>query len=593
MCIACGPLMNALNAGLSQTSRRYFLKGGVAALAAGGAINSFVCSAAEAETATGDRLYSGGAVLTMADASPLAEAVLVRDGRIVAVGKLSDVQAQAKAPVTTVDLAGRALLPGFFDPHAHVVMIGLQALAANLLPPPDGEGNEIAAIQRLLREWVEKDSGALARYHLIVGFGYDDSQLKEERHPTRDDLDAVSKDQPIVIVHQSGHLGVLNSKALEIAGVTFETKDPAGGVFRRQAGGTEPNGVCEEYAFFHVAAKLFSRFDEEAYIAMIKAGAEFCATYGYTTMQEARAMGVTVAMLSKAAQSGLLPIDILVYPDILDAVDAIKPARQYNKRLRIGGAKITIDGSPQGRTAWLTKPYFKAPEGKEAGYLGYPSISKEQTEQAFDLAYANNWQILTHANGDAAIDVLIGAVRQAAEKHGGGDRRSVLIHGQTTRLDQLPALKELGIVPSFFPMHTFYWGDWYRETVLGPERAETISPCASARELGMIFTSHTDAPVANPDSIRVLSATVTRQTRKGYILGPNERVDVQTALKAMTIWAAHQHFEEATKGSIEVGKLADFVILDQNPLAVKPESLASLKVVETIKEGRTIYKAKG
>jgi len=187
---------------------------------------------------------------------------------------------------------------------------------------------------------------------------------------------------------------------------------------------------------------------------------------------------------------------------------------------------------------------------------------------------------------------MIACARQSTKKFGKGDRRTVLVHGQTIRDDQLPELKRLGIIPSFFPMHTFYWGDWHRDSVLGPVRAERISPCASARKLGMIFTSHHDAPVALPNSIRVLSATVTRRTRSGDILGPTERVDVQTALKAMTIWAAQQHYEEATKGSIEPGKLADFVILDKNPLTIPAETLADLKIVETIKEGRSIYKAR-
>jgi predicted amidohydrolase YtcJ len=595
MCVACGPLMDAINSNFIKPSRRLFLKGSSAtAIAAGfgASINGLICSEVMAQSELGDTLYSGGPIITITDANPTAEAVLVRAGRIVAVGEKSDLEKQAKAPLKTVDLAGKALLPGFFDPHGHVVMIGLQALSANLLPAPDGEGNDIGAIQRLLKDWIAKKTNAIDRYKFIIGFGYDDSQLKERRHPTRDELDAVSNELPILIVHQSGHLGVANSKALEIASVTAATQDPDGGVFRRREGGTEPNGVCEEYAFFQVMGKLAARFDEDAYLAMIKAGADFCASFGYTTVQEGRAMNVTAAMLNNAAQRGMLAVDVLAYPDILDAVEAIKPSQEYKNRYRVGGAKLTIDGSPQGKTAWLTKPYFIPPEGKGADYVGYPSVSKEKVQVAYDLAYSKNWQILTHANGDAAIDMMIGCVRQSTEKYGKGDRRPVLIHGQACRLDQLPSLKELGIIPSFFPMHTFYWGDWHRDSVLGPERAENISPCASARKLGMIFTSHHDAPVANPNSIRVLSATVTRRTRSGAILGPNERVDTQTALKAMTLWPAYQHFEEATKGSIEVGKLADFVILDSNPLATPPETLADLKVVETIKEGRSIYKAK-
>jgi predicted amidohydrolase YtcJ len=517
--------------------------------------------------------------------------VLVRAGRIVAAGPRADVEKQALGEARLINLDGKTMLPGFFDPHGHVVMIGLQSLSANLLPPPDGEGKDIAALQRLIKAWIDKNASIIERYKLVIGFGYDDSQLKEQRHPTRHDLDAIAKDLPIIIIHQSSHLGVANSKALEVAKITAETKNPEGGVFRREEGSSQPNGVCEEYAFFQIVGALVSGFDEAAYLAMIKSGVQFCTSYGYTTIQEARAMGPTAAMLITAAERGLLKADVLAYPDILDAANMIKPSRTYRNRYRVGGGKLTIDGSPQGKTAWLTQPYFVPPEGQGPDYVGYPAITKEQAAAAIDQAFANNWQILVHCNGDAAIDLLISSIAEATKKHGKGDRRSVLIHGQTCRLDQLDQLKALAIIPSFFPMHTFYWGDWHRDSVLGPVRAENISPCASALERGMIFTSHHDAPVANPDSMRVLSATVTRRTRSGDILGPNQRVSVQDALKAMTIWPAYQHFEEATKGSIEVGKLADFAILDQNPLTVSPDALANLKVLETIKEGQTIYKA--
>jgi predicted amidohydrolase YtcJ len=514
-----------------------------------------------------------------------------RGGRIVAVGARSEVESKANGPIATIDLEGMALLPGFVDPHGHVVMVGLQALAANLLPAPDGEGNDIPALQRILRDWITKNGKIIERYGVIIGFGYDDSQLEEQRHPTRADLDAVSPDIPILIVHQSGHLGVLNSKALEEVGLTKGAYNPPGGAFRREADGATPNGVCEEAAFFASAGKLLGRLDAQAYLEMIKAGAAFYASFGYTTVQEGRAMPGSAAMLARAGEAGLLDVDVVVYPDIFQSIKEIAPSRDYKNRVRIGGAKATIDGSPQGKTAFLSQPYYKPPEGKGPDYRGYAAITKEQIVDAVDLAFANGWQILTHANGDAAVDWLIEAVGAATAKHGPGDRRAVLVHGQTARLDQLPKLKELAILPSFFPMHTYYWGDWHRSSVLGPERAERISPCNSARKLGMIFTSHHDAPVANPDAIRVLSATVTRVTRSGYVLGPEERVDTQTALKAMTIWPATQYFEEASKGTIEAGKLADFVILSDNPLAVKPEALITLKVVETIKEGRSVYKA--
>ncbi len=200
-------------------------------------------------------------------------------------------------------------------------------------------------------------------------------------------------------------------------------------------------------------------------------------------------------------------------------------------------------------------------------------------------------QILTHANGEGASDMLIAAIDTATETHGRADRRPVLVHGQFLREDQVDAYNRLDVFPSLFPMHTFYWGDWHRDRTVGPVAADNISPTGWVRDRGMMFSSHHDAPVAFPDSMRILDATVTRRSRSGDIIGPAQRVDVLTALKSMTIWPAYQHFEEDRKGSLEPGKLADLVILSDDPTAIDPEALDSLAVLETIKEGETIHRA--
>ena len=596
MCIACSPFGAVLGAG---PSRRAMLCG-TARLTAG-AVAGFgsLLRCAEAQTppapsGAADLIYSGGPILTINDAAPTAEAVAVRAGRILAVGTRAQVEATRGPGTRMVNLEGRTMLPGFVDPHGHVVMVGLQAVGANMLAAPDGEANDIAAVIRILREWVGRNQAAVRRYNLIFGFGYDDSQIREGRHPTRDDLDQVSTEVPVLIIHTSSHLAAANSKALEVAGITAATPDPVGGVFRRRDGSGEPNGVMEENALFVGAAPLLGRLDEAAWLSMIRAGAEYYASFGYTTCQEGRAMGPAIGQLTAAAERGLLPVDIVAYPDILGAADQLGGAlhgRAYRNRLRIGGAKLSLDGSPQGKTAWLTRPYHVPPAGAAADYRGLQTAPTDATIEAVSRCFERNWQILMHANGDAAIDLMIAAVREATRRHGRGDRRPVMIHGQTLRADQVDPVRELGIFPSLFPMHTFYWGDFHRDSVLGPERAENISPTGWLMSRGMMFTSHHDAPVARPDSMRVLSATVTRRSRTGDIIGPHHRVPVATALKAMTIWAAHQHFEEASKGSIEVGKLADFVVLSDNPLSVAPEALATLKVVETIKEGVRIYRA--
>jgi predicted amidohydrolase YtcJ len=537
-----------------------------------------------------DAVYYNGTILTIDDQRPTAEAVAVRDGRIQTVGSEATVLETVGPDTIEIDLGGKTMLPGFVDSHGHTYLIGLQAVSANLLPPPDGEGRDVASLQRLLADWAANNEAFVKKVGWIVGFGYDDSQLAEQRHPTREELDKVSTDLPVLMIHQSGHLGVVNSKALEIAGVTAETPDPKGGVFRREGGSKEPNGVAEEYAFFRFVGLLMARFDEDMNEMLVEEGARLVASFGYTTAQEGRAAGAGLAAMQRAADAGKLVIDLVAYPDILE-VQNISPTRAYKNHYRIGGAKLTIDGSPQGKTAWLTQPYYVVPEGRSKDYRGYAAIDQKTANDALEKAYANGWQILCHANGDAAIDSFITAVRAAEKKHPDVHNRPVLIHGQTLRADQVGQLKELGIFPSLFPMHTFYWGDWHRESVLGPERAENISPTGWVLAQGMMFGTHHDAPVALPDSMRVLSATVTRRTRSGRVLGPDHRVPVATALKAMTLWPAWQHFEEDLKGSIEVGKLADFVILSDNPTTVPEDQLADLKVIETIKEGVTVYKA--
>jgi predicted amidohydrolase YtcJ len=540
-----------------------------------------------------DTIYSGGPILTIDDSTPTAEAVAVKDGRIIAVGSLDDVQRHKGDATKIFNLDGSAMLPGFVDSHGHVVMGGLQALSANLLAPPDGEVKDIASLQATLTQWAEANAKAVEQAGMIIGFGYDNAQLAEVRHPTRDDLDSVSEDLPIVIVHQSGHLGVANSKALEMAGIDASTKNPEGGVIQRSADG-EPNGVLEEYAFFNVIVPLLSKLGPKAMAAFARAGSELWASYGYTTAQDGRSSAGIVETLKAVDAEDGLPIDVVAYPDVLEAKEYIKDnvSKAYTGHVRVGGCKLTIDGSPQGFTALRDQPYYDPVGDYPPGYAGYAAVTMEQVQDAVNWCYENGIQILTHANGEGASDMLIAAIGAAQAKYGDSGNRPVLIHGQFLREDQVDSYKRLGVFPSLFPMHTFYWGDWHRDHTVGPVNAENISPTGWVRQRDMMFGSHHDAPVAFPDSMRILSATVTRRTRSGDILGPSQRVDVMTALKAMTIWPAWQHFEEDRKGSLEVGKLADFVILSDDPTSVDPETLADLKVLVTVKEDEIVYDAR-
>jgi predicted amidohydrolase YtcJ len=323
-----------------------------------------------------------------------------------------------------------------------------------------------------------------------------------------------------------------------------------------------------------------------------KAGAEMWARFGYTTAQDGGSTPGSVAAMRQVAATGDLKIDVVSYPLLAIDRDFIKTnaSRDYQNRLRVAGGKILVDGSPQGFTAWRDRAYYKPVGNYPPGYSGYPSTMPEDMVEQLLWAYANDVQVQTHANGEAASDALIAGLTVAQLKHGRKPLRPVLIHGQFLREDQVDAYRRLDVFPSLFPMHTFYWGEWHLNQTMGPQLGQNISPTGWLRQRGMIFSSHHDAPVAFPDSMRVLDATVTRRARgTGRVVGPQHRVDVMTALKAMTIWPAYQHFEEDRKGSIEIGKLADFVVLSADPTKVPTTTLAQLKVTETIKEGATVF----
>jgi len=555
---------------------------------------SMVLAAPVAAQQTAESIWSGGPILTMNDRAMRAEAVAVANGRILAVGKRSEVM-KLKGPATRlVDLKGRTLVPGFVDAHGHVVIGGLQALSANVLAPPDGKVTDIASLQQTLRDWAQKNAAVVEKIKIIVAFGYDNSQLKELRHPTKEELDAVSRDVPVIIIHQSSHLATVNSAMLKEMGYDASSKDPAGGVIQRKPGTTEPNGTLEETAFTAAAPVVLSRVGPEGLKIFAREGAKLWARFGYTTAQEGRTTPQVVDIMKQVAAEGGFANDVNAYPDVLVDRAYIKAnqSNTYVNRFRVAGAKLTIDGSPQGFTAWRDRPYFKPVGNYPVGYSGYAAASAEQVMDAVQWTAENGIQVITHSNGERASDLLIAAHRAAQARFPQSKAlRNVLIHGQFLREDQLDSYKALGVIPSLFPMHTFYWGDWHLDHTVGPQAGMNISPTGWAMKRGMIFSSHHDAPVAFPDSMRVLDATVTRRARgSGRIVGPEQRVDVITALKAMTIWPAYHHFEEKTKGSLERGKLADFAILSKDPTAVEPSTIADIQVTETVKEGKTIFR---
>lgn len=536
-------------------------------------------------------LYFGGDILTMEGDQPTyKEALVEKDGKILFTGSLKEAEEKAGKNSVKKNLNGETLVPGFVDGHAHFSGFGAQAVTANLLASPDGNVNSIPDLIEELKSWKEKN-GTEKTQGWILGMGFDDAILEEKRFPTKEDLDQVSTEIPICIIHISGHFAVMNSKGLELSQVTSASENPPGGVIRRMPNSTEPNGVLEELAAIPLFFTLIGPTDPELATYYLDKSQELAASFGYTTAQEGRAM-TNHELFAEYAEQGKFYLDVVSYIDYTfpQYMDSKWNSKSYDHRYRIGGLKITLDGSPQGRTAWRTEPYLIPPDGQKKGYLGYPAIADdEEVKRIVDQSFENNWQLLAHANGDAAIDQLIRALRPAINKYGNEDRRNVLIHGQYVRMDQLDSIAKMDVIASLFPMHTFYWGDWHKQ-IIGDEKGNQISPIRSALNRGIKVTSHTDAPVAFPNLMMILWTTVNRISRSGEIIGEGERLTPYEALQSITIWGAYQHFEEDKKGSLSPGKLADMVILDKNPLKVDPMNLKDIQVLETIKEGKSIFK---
>lgn len=536
-------------------------------------------------------VYYGGDILTMEGDKPTyVEALVVNSGKILFVGNSDEAMKIAGPGHKMIDLEGKTLIPGLIDGHAHFANFGAQAIGAQLLPPPDATAKNIPTIIQLLSEWNTPENRELTGW--IFGTGFDDSILEEKRFPTKKDLDKVSTEFPVLISHISGHFCVVNSKGLEVLGITSETKDPEGGIIRREPGSSEPNGVLEELAAIPRMIKAITPSNDEAVEKFFEAGQELALSFGYTTAQEGRAMDNN-QLLINMAENDKYKLDVVSYVDyqFVDKFMNTKwNSKDYYNHFRIGGMKLTLDGSPQGRTAWRTEPYLLPPDGMPADYSGYPAIpDDDDVINIYEKAFKNNWQTLTHANGDAAMDQMIRTLKPLQAKYGQNDRRFVLIHGQYIRPDQLDEFKDLDVITSLFPLHTFYWGDWHTQ-IIGEELGRNISPVQTALNKGVKITIHTDAPVALPNLMRVLWTATNRVSRSGKILNQEERLTPYQALKAITEWSAYQHFEEDKKGTLSKGKLADLVILDKNPLKIDLNDIQNIVILETIKEGITVYK---
>ena len=487
-----------------------------------------------------------------------------------------------------INFGNQAVLPGFIDAHGHASYLAFATQVANIASPPVGKINNIQDLQTELKNFIQDSD--LQPGEWVMGLGYDDSLLAEQRHPTKDDLDEVTTEHPIYLIHVSAHLGAANSLGLSLANINSKTEDPPGGKIRRYKNSLEPNGVFEETAAYPLQQLAMSGYKDP--IGSVKSAMEIYAKNGITTAQDGASSKETIGLMQAADAQGKINLDIISYPigqnGLLKDIDTLSFG-SYTGRLKIGGIKLILDGSPQGKTAYLTEPYYKPPHSELDSYKGYPLMPQSEVSKWVKEYAELKIPIMAHANGDAAADMLIEAVEQANMN---SDHRTIMIHAQTVREDQLDQMRELKIIPSYFSTHTFYWGDWHRDSVFGEERAMRISPTKSSLDRNMPFTVHNDAPVVPPDMIRLLWSTTNRKTRSGKVLGEEQKISTYAALEAMTINAAYQHFEDDIKGTIEAGKQADLVILSEDPLSIHPEKLLNVKVVATYSKGIEIFNAK-
>lgn len=564
-------------------------------------VNSWLAAAlalaacrAPVASAGADRIYFGGELVTMDPARPSAEALAVKGGKIVALGTRAEIEGAWRAAGTElVDLGGKTLLPGFIDPHSHYFSSLTVANQVNVYAPPAGPGKDPASIVAELVKF--RDAHRIPKGAIIQAYGYDENVMPGGVGLTRDDLDGEFPDNPVLVQHVSMHGAVLNSAAMAKWNITAETETPPGGIIVRKPGSNEPAGLLMETAYLPIFGSLPQPTRAQE-VEWTRAGQMLYAEAGITTAHEGATHASELAVMLRAAEAGAHVIDVIAFPFVteLEAVLAETPVERWGKYehgLKLGGVKITGDGSPQGKTAFFSTPYLAGGPGGERDWRGEPTFPAEVLTEMVAKVYALGVPLNYHANGDAAIDMLLAAHETVAKDDPTRDRHVTVIHSQFARRDQLEKYARYHFTPSLYTLHTYYFAEAHMAN-RGPEQAAYMSPMRDAIDLGLHPTNHTDFVVAPLDQMFVLWSAVNRVSRAGSVIGPGQRVTPLEGLAAMTIDAARQYGEEAEKGSLEVGKRADLVVLDRSPLAVEPMAIKDIRVVETIKDGRTIWRAR-
>lgn len=530
-----------------------------------------------------DTVVLADTVHTVVDDFSSAEGFAIYDGTIAAVGSADDIEAMAGPDTERLDFEGRTVLPGFIDAHCHMAIAGRQrALQVDLRP---GRVTSYADMVAALADEAQETPAG----EWIVGFGHDDTKLAEGSHPTRDVLDRASTDHPIFVTASGGHLSMVNTTALEIAGVDADTPDPDGGHFEREDDGY-PNGILHE-----AARNVFRGGDDEEGLIPDPTPAEdqaalreICGVYnaaGITSVGEAVVTPDEIRLYRQGAREDNLTVraSLMVLFEYFDELTALNIDSGFGDDLvRIGPIKDFVDGAIAARTAYLDEPY----DGRDD--RGDLVISQETLNDRVMRAHEAGYQIGVHANGDAAIRMLLDAYERALEAHPREDHRHRIEHGTVVTeslLDRIEAL-DLCVLP--FSTYIYQHGEKLGEY---GDRLDRMFPFGSYLERGIPVGGSSDNPAGLLPPLLGIRTMVTRKTRDGDVIAPHEAIPVEEAIRVYTERAAYCTFEEDRKGSIEPGKLADFVVLSEDPTAVDPGRIHQIDVEATFLGGEQVYAA--
>ncbi len=535
-------------------------------------------------------LWHGGPILTMDGNRPqTVQAVVERGGRIVYAGAEAQARRIAGTDAADHDLKGATMLPGFVDAHSHFAM-AMQVASGVDLGDPDAPVRDVAGVIAALKAGIA--ARGIQPGGWVVAWNYDEGKLAEKRHLTAAELDTLG-DYKVVLVHFTGHGLATNHAAMAAAGITEDSANPPGGITLRGSDG-KLSGVFFENAAYPVYMKMPQLSPDQRLAAMDAAQLKY-ASNGFTHMQDGASSLPDVLFLKSAAASSRLKLDLAMLPTSqnLPALDKHPELKfgSYEGHVKLEGIKFVLDGSPQARTAYMTNDYRNgAPDG-HMPWHGTSNMTQEQFEAEAKQVRAKGWQIFVHANGDAAIDMAIKGFDAVGIK-AKDNARPVVIHSQFQRLDQLKDYARIGIAPAYFSNHTYYFADIHRSNFSAAVVA-TLSPFQSALKAGLHPSNHSDAPVTPLDPFTQLWSSMARQSLTGVVNGPDQRLSAWQGLQMLTTGPAYQVFEENRKGRIKAGLLADFVVIDKNPLTTPVDQIRGIKVLQTVKEGQTVWKRGG